>query len=183
MAAASFAVIEKYQALAAPPARTGGELKGIEAARAVRALNANATLIFYFAVDYARTWYDLGRWFDAHADLEVRGADGRRADDGRLDPGDLLREHRRRLARPRHLALDRVGRREHDDNLAADRVPAEALGEIGRRLEVDEGAAVVQLDPLYPARALREQLILDEFRLRFGGQAEREEFCHLQAGK
>jgi len=87
MAAASFAVIEKYQALDSPPVRTGGELKVIEAARAVRALNANATLIFYFAVDYARTWYDLGRWFDAHGALEVHGADGRRINHTDSDGG------------------------------------------------------------------------------------------------
>ena len=87
MASSAFAVIEKYQALDAPPERTGGELKVIEAARAVRALNANATMIFYFAVDYTRTWYDLGRWFDAHSALQVHGADGRRINHTDSDGG------------------------------------------------------------------------------------------------
>jgi hypothetical protein len=71
MARASFTVIEKYQALESPPSRMGGELKVIEAALAIRAINPNSTNIFYFAIDYARDWYDLGRWFDAHQALEV----------------------------------------------------------------------------------------------------------------
>ena len=87
MATASFAVIEKYQALLSAPVRAGAELKVIEAARAVRAVNANATLIFYFAVDYSRTWYDLGRWFDQHPQLQVHDADGRRANHSDTDGG------------------------------------------------------------------------------------------------
>ena len=87
MAASGFAVIEKYQNLLGAPVRAGGELKVIEAARAVRALNANATMIFYFAVDYARTWYDLGRWFDEHSELEVHNADGWRANHSDSDGG------------------------------------------------------------------------------------------------
>jgi hypothetical protein len=87
MAAASFAVIEKYQALLSAPVRAGGELKVIEAARAVRALNPAATLIFYYAIDYSRTWYDLGRWFDQHPSLQVHDADGRRANHSDSDGG------------------------------------------------------------------------------------------------
>jgi len=87
MAASSFTVIEKYQALLQPPVRAGGEEKVIEAARAVRAANANATMIFYFAVDYTREWYDLGRWFDEHSYLQVHDADGRRANHTDSDGG------------------------------------------------------------------------------------------------
>jgi hypothetical protein len=87
MAGSAFAVIEKYQSLLQPPVRAGGELKVIEAARAVRRVNANATLIFYFAVDYARLWYDLGRYFDEHAYLEVHDADGWRANHSDSDGG------------------------------------------------------------------------------------------------
>jgi hypothetical protein len=87
MASSGFAVLEKYQALLQPPVRAGGEIKVIEAARQVRALNPNATLIFYYAVDYARTWYDLGRWFDQHSDLEVHNADKRRANHTDSDGG------------------------------------------------------------------------------------------------
>ena len=87
MASAQFAVIEKYQSLLSAPVRAGGELKVIEAARAVRAVNPNATMIFYFAVDYTRTWYDLGRYFDQHPDLQVHDADGRRANHTDNDGG------------------------------------------------------------------------------------------------
>ena len=87
MASSAFTVIEKYQALLQPPVRAGGEVKVIEAARQVRALNANATLIFYFAVDYTREWYDLGRWFDQHSALQVHNADGRRANHTDSDGG------------------------------------------------------------------------------------------------
>jgi hypothetical protein len=88
MASSGFAVIEKYQALEADPPYTGGEEKVIAAARAVRAVNPNATLIFYFAVDYARTWYDLGRFFVAHPSLEVHNADGSLARVASNDFGD-----------------------------------------------------------------------------------------------
>ena len=87
MADSSFAVIEKYAGLLSPPVRAGGELKVIEAAQAVRRLNANATMIFYFAVDYTRTWYDLGRWFDDHSYLQVHDADGWRANHTDNDGG------------------------------------------------------------------------------------------------
>ena len=87
MATASFAVIEKYQSLLQPPVRTGGELKVTEAALQVRALNPNATLIFYFAVDYTRGWYDLGRWFDEHSSLQVHDAEGRRVNHTDSDGG------------------------------------------------------------------------------------------------
>jgi hypothetical protein len=87
MAASSFTVIEKYQSLLAPPIRAGAELKVIEAAREIRLVNPNATLIFYFAVDYTREWYDLGRWFDQHSYLQVHDADGRRANHTDTDGG------------------------------------------------------------------------------------------------
>lgn len=87
MAGSAFAVIEKYQSLLTPPVRAGGELKVIEAGQAVRLLNPNATLIFYFAVDYTREWYDLGRWFDQHSYLQVHNADGRRANHTDSDGG------------------------------------------------------------------------------------------------
>ena len=87
MAGSAFSVIEKYQALDVQPVRAGGELKVIEAGQAVRAVNGNATLIFYYAIDYARTWYDLGRYFDEHEALEVHNADGWRANHTDSDGG------------------------------------------------------------------------------------------------
>ena len=87
MAASSFTVLEKYQSLLQPPVRAGGEVKVIEAALSIRAAAPNATLIFYYAVDYARDWYDLGRWFDQHSYLEVHNADGRRANHSDDDGG------------------------------------------------------------------------------------------------
>ena len=79
----------KLHAILQPPVRAGGELKVIEAAQALRAQSPNATLIFYYAIDYARTWYDLGRWFDEHPQLEVHDADGRRANDYKSPPGKV----------------------------------------------------------------------------------------------
>lgn len=87
MASSSFTVIEKYQALLQAPVRTGGEIKVINAARSVRQLNPNATMIFYFAVDYTREWYDLGRWFDQHSYLQVHNANGQRANHTDSDGG------------------------------------------------------------------------------------------------
>ena len=87
MASSSFAVIEKYQSLLQPPVRAGAEEKVIAAARQVRARNPNATMIFYFAVDYTRDWYDLGRWFDQHSYLQVHNADGQRANHTDSDGG------------------------------------------------------------------------------------------------
>jgi hypothetical protein len=76
MAQSSFAVIEKYQDLAGLPWGTGAEDKQIAAARAIRAVNPNASVVLYFAVDYTRTWFNLGRYFDAHPELEVHNSDG-----------------------------------------------------------------------------------------------------------
>ena len=88
MANSGFAVIEKYQALESTPAYTGGEDKVIAAAKAVRLVNPNATMIFYFAIDYVRTWYDLGRYFDQHPEMEVHNADGSLATIESNDFGD-----------------------------------------------------------------------------------------------
>ena len=49
----------------------GAEEKVLDAAAAIRALNPSAAIIFYFAVDYTRTWYDLGVWFDAHPKVKL----------------------------------------------------------------------------------------------------------------
>jgi len=87
MASSSFAVIEKYQALLQDPVRTGGEIKVINAARAVRDVNPNVTMIFYFAVDYTREWFDLGRWFDQHSYLQVHNSNGQRANHTDTDGG------------------------------------------------------------------------------------------------
>ena len=52
-----FVVIEKYQALNDPnDPNNNGEAKEIAAAKQIRALRPDQTVIFYFAVDYARTW-------------------------------------------------------------------------------------------------------------------------------
>jgi hypothetical protein len=69
------------------PAETGGEEKVLAAAAAVRAVNPDAAIIFYFAVDYTRRWYDLGVYFDAHPDLEVHNADGSLAEVHQHDDG------------------------------------------------------------------------------------------------
>ena len=71
-----FVVIEKYQCLLCDPRDDGGEEKELAAAKSIKDLSPNKTVIFYFAVDYARTWYQLGRYFDAHPSLEVHNADG-----------------------------------------------------------------------------------------------------------
>ena len=76
MAASSFAVIEKYQCLECEPKEHGGEGKVLAAAAQIRAVNPDAAVFLYFAVDYTRTWYNLGSWFDAHPELEVHNADG-----------------------------------------------------------------------------------------------------------
>lgn len=76
MANSAFTVIEKYQCLECAPVGTGAEQKQNEAAMAVRRVNPNATMILYFAVDYARRWFNLGNWFDAHPSAEVHNADG-----------------------------------------------------------------------------------------------------------
>lgn len=76
MAASSFSVIEKYACLSCAPAGHGGEAKVLAAARQIRAVNPDASVFFYFAVDYTRNWYALGDWFDAHPALEVHNADG-----------------------------------------------------------------------------------------------------------
>ena len=76
MSNSSFTVLEKYQCLDCAPERTGGEDKVLAAAAAIRALNPTAPVFFYFAIDYARTWYTLGGAFDEQPNLEVHNADG-----------------------------------------------------------------------------------------------------------
>ena len=76
MAASSFTVLEKYQCLFCAPNQTSGEEKVLAAASQIRAVNPVAPIIFYFAVDYTRRWYDLGVAFDTEPDLEVHNADG-----------------------------------------------------------------------------------------------------------
>ena len=76
MASSSFTVLEKYQCLECAPKRSGGEEKVLAAAASIRAVNPSAPIMFYFAVDYARLWYDLGGFFDAHPEIEVHNADG-----------------------------------------------------------------------------------------------------------
>lgn len=76
MASSSFTVLEKYMCLFCAPNRTGAEGKVLAAAAQIRAVNPKAPVFFYFAVDYARRWYDLGTWFDEHPHLEVHNADG-----------------------------------------------------------------------------------------------------------
>jgi len=88
MANSSFTVIEKYMCLECPPAQTGGETKVLTAAAQIRAENPTAPIFFYFAVDYARRWYDLGVWFDAHPELEVHNMDGTLARVVNVDDGN-----------------------------------------------------------------------------------------------
>ena len=71
-----FVVIEKYQCLHCSPNFDRGETKELAAAKAIKAIDPTKPVFFYFAVDYARTWYELGRYFDAHPSMEVHNADG-----------------------------------------------------------------------------------------------------------
>jgi hypothetical protein len=74
MAASGFTVIEKYQDLA------GGfsdeEQKAVAAAQAIRAVNPSAAVLYYAAVDLARTWYAWAVALDARPECEARNADG-----------------------------------------------------------------------------------------------------------
>mmetsp|Transcript_24832 Transcript_24832/g.74714 ORF Transcript_24832/g.74714 Transcript_24832/m.74714 type:complete len:368 (+) Transcript_24832:126-1229(+) len=88
MANSSFAVIEKYMCLECAPCHTGAEGKVLAAAATIREINPQAAIFFYFAVDYTRTWYDLGTWFDEHPALEVHNADGTLATRVQTDNGD-----------------------------------------------------------------------------------------------
>lgn len=76
MAASGFTVIEKYQALLSPPAFSGEEARAVAAARAIRRANPNATVLYYAAVDLARTWYEWARALDAAPACEAHNADG-----------------------------------------------------------------------------------------------------------
>ena len=74
MAASGFTVLEKYQALAGDFADE--EQKAVVAAQAIRAINPNAAVLYYAAVDLARTWYSWSRTLDARPECEAHNADG-----------------------------------------------------------------------------------------------------------
>ena len=74
MAHAQFTVLEKYQDLAGDFARE--EEKAAAAGRAIRALNPEAAIIYYAAVDLARTWYSWAQALDAQPQFEAHNADG-----------------------------------------------------------------------------------------------------------
>jgi len=76
MGRGAFVVFEKNHALFAPPAGTGAEEKIAAACRAVRATSSSTHCYMYTESDWARTWFDLGRAFDAHPAWELR-ADAR----------------------------------------------------------------------------------------------------------
>lgn len=71
-----FTVIEKYQSVDCAPFNSDGENKELAAAAQIKGRNPQATVIFYFAIDYARTWYNIGHYFDNNTYLEVHNADG-----------------------------------------------------------------------------------------------------------
>lgn len=87
MGRSSFTVIEKYMCLECAPNSTGAEEKVLAAAKQIRAANPGAPIIFYFAVDYTRRWYDLGVYFDEHPELEVHNQDGSLAEVENNDDG------------------------------------------------------------------------------------------------
>ena len=55
---------------------SGSEAKAIGLAQAIRRLNPQAPLLYYYTVDQARTYSGLGAWFEAHPELLVHAADG-----------------------------------------------------------------------------------------------------------
>ena len=72
---AAFVTIEKEHAQAvayggAPP-QYGVERKMQAQGKALKALNPSLPVIMYYAADFARRWYDMGVWFDAHPSLEL----------------------------------------------------------------------------------------------------------------
>ena len=48
----------------------------------LKALNPKLEVVMYFAADLARTWYDVGVWFDQHPSLELSCNGSRVADEG-----------------------------------------------------------------------------------------------------
>ena len=90
MARSSFTVLEKYQCLFCAPNQTGGEEKVLAAAKQIREVNPKAPIIFYFAVDYTRRWYDLGVEFDTKPELEVHNKDGSLAVSRQEDPPGVV---------------------------------------------------------------------------------------------
>ena len=105
MARSSFTVLEKYQCLFCAPNQTGGEEKVLAAARQIRAVNPGAPILFYFAVDYTRRWYDLGVAFDTTPELEVHNADGSLVQVRQEDPPGVFGSwHVFDFARPEALA-------------------------------------------------------------------------------
>jgi len=90
MASSSFTVLEKYQCLVCAPIQNSGEEKVMAAAKQIRAVNPKAPIIFYFAVDYTRRWYDLRVAFDKKPELEVRNKDGSLVQVHQEDPAGVF---------------------------------------------------------------------------------------------
>jgi hypothetical protein len=74
MAHSGFTVIEKYQALAGDFSHE--EEKAAAAGRAIRAINPRAAILYYAAVDLARTWYEWALALDTAPQFEAHNADG-----------------------------------------------------------------------------------------------------------
>lgn len=66
LATQPFVVFEKNHKLFADPVNTSAELKISESCRRVKAINPNVTCLMYVESDWARTFYDLGHWVEAH---------------------------------------------------------------------------------------------------------------------
>lgn len=67
-----FVVFEKNHKLFADPVNTSAELKISESCRRVKAINPNVTCLMYVESDWARTFYSLGHWIDAHPTAALR---------------------------------------------------------------------------------------------------------------
>ena len=67
----TFVTLEKWHCLDCAPKNHGAEEKMEAEGKRLKALNPKLEVVMYFAADLARTWYDVGVWFDEHPELEL----------------------------------------------------------------------------------------------------------------
>jgi hypothetical protein len=67
----TFVTLEKWHCLDCAPKNHGAEGKMEAEGKRLKALNPKLEVVMYFAADLARTWYDVGVWFDEHPELEL----------------------------------------------------------------------------------------------------------------
>lgn len=71
-----FVTFEKTQDLFGRPAYTNAEEKIARAASQVKSFGTPTEVLMYYQNDWARTWYDSGKWFDEHPELELVDKNG-----------------------------------------------------------------------------------------------------------